>query len=229
MVFLRSIVIFLLLIFFAQSASSNIFEDVADGNFLLVEKYLKAGVDVNIQDAYNWTPLHEAASKGQLEIASLLIKYKADVNAKETMGKTPLHFAAYRGRDAIIKLLIKNGAKNSINKIGQTPIDLAIQEGHENTLLILKSHFLENKSIFNFITVWFKELKRWFFNLMTHIKKAYYSLVYGFEDKLHLAQAHSSAGKYQLCITVLNKIHTNVDFYKNSKELEQYCKQAYQL
>lgn len=49
------------------------------------------------------------------------------------------------------------------------------------------------------------------------------------EDNLRLAQTHYTSGKYQLCNATLNKIHISINFYKNSKELEQYCKQAYQL
>ncbi|MBE8221688.1 MAG: FHA domain-containing protein [Bdellovibrionales bacterium] len=49
------------------------------------------------------------------------------------------------------------------------------------------------------------------------------------EDNLRLAQTHYTSGKYQLCNSALDKIHIKVKEYKNSRELEHYCKQAYQL
>ncbi|MBE8163169.1 MAG: FHA domain-containing protein [Bdellovibrionaceae bacterium] len=49
------------------------------------------------------------------------------------------------------------------------------------------------------------------------------------EDNLRLAQTHYTSGKYQLCSAILKKIHASMPSYKNSKELEHYCQQAYQL
>lgn len=49
------------------------------------------------------------------------------------------------------------------------------------------------------------------------------------KDNLRLAQTHYTSGKYQLCNAAISKIHLSISSYKNSKELEQYCKQAYQL
>lgn len=42
-------------------------------------------------------PLHEAASKGNVEEIKLLIAKGADVNAKNNSGNTPLHRAASSG------------------------------------------------------------------------------------------------------------------------------------
>lgn len=49
------------------------------------------------------------------------------------------------------------------------------------------------------------------------------------EDHLLLAQTHYTSAKYQLCSAALKKIHASIKAYKNSRELDQYCRQAYQL
>jgi len=51
---------------------------------------LKAGAFPNIADRDGWTPLINAAGKGNLEICKALIKAGADVNASNTHGLTPL-------------------------------------------------------------------------------------------------------------------------------------------
>ena len=55
-------------------------------------------IDVNAQDEFGWTPLHNAASKGSEAIVHLLIVSGANVNARNADNSTPLHVAASEGR-----------------------------------------------------------------------------------------------------------------------------------
>ena len=57
-----------------------------------------------------WTPLHYAASKGQLAMAQLLLQHKAMVNAPGPSGETPLMMAALSGSKPMVELLLKAGA-----------------------------------------------------------------------------------------------------------------------
>jgi len=45
---------------------------------------------VNAKTKTGWTPLHNAATQDDKEIAELLIAKGADVNAKDDDGETPL-------------------------------------------------------------------------------------------------------------------------------------------
>jgi uncharacterized protein len=56
------------------------------------------------------TPLHEAAQRGNLELAKLLVSKGADVNATLKDGQTPLALAAARKHEAVVALLQMNGA-----------------------------------------------------------------------------------------------------------------------
>jgi uncharacterized protein len=56
------------------------------------------------------TPLHEAAQRGNLELAKLLISKGADMNATLEDGRTPLALAAARKHEALVELFQKNGA-----------------------------------------------------------------------------------------------------------------------
>src|SRR5207249_4617022 len=55
--------------------------------------------------------LHEAALKGQSEVADILVSKGANVNVRDKSGATPLHQAALKGNVAIGKLFLAHGAQ----------------------------------------------------------------------------------------------------------------------
>lgn len=74
------------------------------------------------------TPLHRAASKGNLEIVKFLVgtQNNIKINARDAYGSTPLHLACEEDRHEIAKFLVENGADLEIkNKEEKTPIDLS--------------------------------------------------------------------------------------------------------
>lgn len=73
----------------------------------LAEKLIKKGADVN---KTGWTPLHYAATGGQLGIISLLLEHSAYIDAESPNGTTPLMMAAMYGTPAAVKLLLQEGA-----------------------------------------------------------------------------------------------------------------------
>lgn len=57
-----------------------------------------------------WTPLHYAASTGQVETTQMLLEQGADVDARAFDGTTPLMMAAYAGSEEVVRLLLGAGA-----------------------------------------------------------------------------------------------------------------------
>lgn len=71
---------------------------------------------------YQWTPLHWAVRRGQVENVRNLIG-REDIEARDFQGRTPLHIAVLSGHDAIVELLLRNGADvNARDQWGITPL-----------------------------------------------------------------------------------------------------------
>jgi len=81
-----------------------------------------------------WTPLHYAASKGQLGVARLLLQHRAIVNAPSPRGVTPLMMAGYSGNREMVNLLLRAGADATTHDLdGKDAADWAL-EGKQRSL-----------------------------------------------------------------------------------------------
>ncbi|CAM3634596.1 ankyrin repeat domain-containing protein [Polaromonas hydrogenivorans] len=93
------------------------------GQLEWADKLIKKGADVN---KTGWTPLHYAASSGQVAIISLLLESSAYIDAESPNGSTPLMMAAMYGSAASVKLLLQEGADPKLkNQQGLTALDFA--------------------------------------------------------------------------------------------------------
>ncbi len=93
-----------------------------------VELLLGHKAHVNVGRAgYGWTPLHEAANRGNKAIAELLLKAGADVNARDRGGSTPLYRAVANKHLETAEFLLTNHADpNAKDNSGQTPLHDAV-------------------------------------------------------------------------------------------------------
>lgn len=57
-----------------------------------------------------YTPLHIAAKKNQMQIASTLLRYGAGTDGVTKQGVTPLHLASQEGHTDMVTLLLDKGA-----------------------------------------------------------------------------------------------------------------------
>lgn len=89
----------------------------------LAQKLITRDADVN---KTGWTPLHYAASSGQVVIMTMLIESNAYIDAESPNGTTPLMMAAMYGTPAAVKLLLEEGADTQMkNQQGLTALQFA--------------------------------------------------------------------------------------------------------
>ena len=101
----------------------------------LSQKLIAKGADVN---KTGWTPLHYAATRGHLQIISLLLDQYAYIDAGSPNGTTPLMMAAFYGTPSAVKLLLEAGADASIkNDQGLTAIDFAQRNNRQDSAEII--------------------------------------------------------------------------------------------
>lgn len=71
----------------------------------IVSRLLARGADVNARAAGNHTALHEAAFRGNLELAQLLLAHGADATLRNDQGHTPLDLAQAHGHATVARRL----------------------------------------------------------------------------------------------------------------------------
>ena len=77
----------------------------------LIPELIQKGALVDIRNIYQQTPLHFAATFGNLEAIKLLVENGTDINAPDGEGNTPLSIAKKQNRKKTISLLLELGAK----------------------------------------------------------------------------------------------------------------------
>ncbi|KAK4817923.1 hypothetical protein QYF61_002764, partial [Mycteria americana] len=67
-------------------------------------------LDEVLRDTNGYTPLHIAAKKNQMQIATTLLNYGAETNILTKQGVTPLHLASQEGHTDMVTLLLEKGS-----------------------------------------------------------------------------------------------------------------------
>lgn len=103
----------------ANVSVNLIFKAIENKDFSFLKTNLHAD-NVNMTDAFGWTPLMSAAYSGNLEIVEFLLKLGAESNIKDKSGFTATTLALKNKFINIVKLLesndiVKNSSKKSSN------------------------------------------------------------------------------------------------------------------
>jgi ankyrin repeat protein len=117
----------------ALSAQGPAVADAAmQKNVAGVRDLLRQGTDVNAAQGDGMTPLHWAASHGDLELSTMLLVAGANIRAATRInGYTPLFFAAREGNAAVVAALLDAGADpKAVSVTGSTPLMLAAGAGN---------------------------------------------------------------------------------------------------
>ena len=108
------------------------------GNLRIVERCLKDGWPLHLENKMGYNPLQQAASDGNMEIVSFLVRRGADPNAQNKWGLNALHRAAHNGfSDVVMFLLENNGDVTSVNDGGNSALHWAAYFGHYQVCTML--------------------------------------------------------------------------------------------
>uniref|UniRef100_A0A674HFY0 Uncharacterized protein n=1 Tax=Taeniopygia guttata TaxID=59729 RepID=A0A674HFY0_TAEGU len=100
---------------------------------------LSKGMDTNLRNQAEETPLHFAALHNHGALVGLLVGAGARVNAVTKDFATPLHMASHRGHADVARQLLHHKAPvNAQDK--QTALHLAAEYGHGELINLLLSH-----------------------------------------------------------------------------------------
>lgn len=93
------------------------------------------GININVPNQNQETPLIVAVSTEDVAIARRLIDSKA-INTPDQAGKTPLFVASLLGSEELVKLLLEHGARvDALTKSGENPLSVA---GLDNIRAVLQ-------------------------------------------------------------------------------------------
>ena len=96
------------------------------------------GANINYQDHYRITALHQAATWGRLNVVNYLLTNNANVNPQNDLGETPLLVAVTHNQLDIVNALINAGANvNLTNSDNETPLFIAVANDHLDIVNIL--------------------------------------------------------------------------------------------
>ena len=79
----------------------------------LTKMLLANNAKVNVAQEGGWTPLHQAAAHGQIEVLKALLQHGADINAKSTDGQLPVDMAIQGGHQEAAALLQQAATKSA--------------------------------------------------------------------------------------------------------------------
>lgn len=110
---------------------------VFKGETALAILMIDKGADVNKP---GWTPLHYAATSGNVQMIKVLLENYAYIDAESPNKTTPLMMAAHYGTPGAVKLLLEEGADVSLkNDLGLTAIDFAQQAKKQDSVDVISA------------------------------------------------------------------------------------------
>ena len=116
--------------------STLLLESISNSLEDLCEYLLEHGILVNSIDSQGRSPIHLAASLGDLDILQLLVRHNANTGIRDALGNTILHVSAMNKHRHIVSYIVEEikFPVGVLNKLMQRPLDLckSVQESSKS-------------------------------------------------------------------------------------------------
>ena len=127
----------------SQDILHPLFTALAEHHIPVADFLIQRGVDINICDKYQRSPIHIATIDGMISIIQYLIKHGANPEVRDRDRKTPLHYACEEGYLDIVKYLISLQVNiEAEDSFHRRPLHYACFRGH----LPVVKYLIENAS-----------------------------------------------------------------------------------
>ena len=114
----------------------------AKGEYMIVQRLLENGAQINSRDTFGSTALLLASQGGHEKVLELLLEWlNAATSSPHLGGQIPSYEAAEAGHTTVVKSLLSQDyiGVNSKDNFGRTPLSLAAKNGHEAVVKMLLS------------------------------------------------------------------------------------------
>jgi len=107
----------------------NIWVACTNGDEARLRQLLQEGFSVNAKDEFGYSPIHAAASYGQVDLLRVLLSLGADVNIRDNEGDTPLLVCE---TPEVFELLVAAGADaTAVNTEGEGILKKAVDDDND--------------------------------------------------------------------------------------------------
>ncbi len=113
-----------------------------EGDLPRLSQLRQHGADPDARTDALWTPLTQAAERGDARVAAALLDLGADPNRPELGGNAPLFYAALKGHLPVVELLLGRGAdpnRRGASAKNLSPLAIAEQSGHPEVAARLRA------------------------------------------------------------------------------------------
>lgn len=101
---------------------------------MAVQRLLNCGIDPNVRDYDQRTPLHVAAAESFFVVCRILLRHGADPWLRDRMGNLPLDEALRNGSKPVIQLL-----KESMRRLGMRRLASGVSPSCDSTACLTPS------------------------------------------------------------------------------------------
>lgn len=129
-----------------KHTKEHLFVAVASNNLALIQSLVDSGLDVNVRNINDSTPLHVAAANGYTACLSYLLSKSADINAAGYWKQTPLHVAVKHNHLECAIHLLKHGADITLrDAANNTALDISIEKEYHQIIDLIHAAIDDRK------------------------------------------------------------------------------------